>query len=95
MNKFKRQEIAVNGNKIEVVHNLPDTPGLSFEDAVPNWALRTTKYTPDSLCDYINEKMINIGEDKTVALTIDDIIDNFISKMNENIDKKKKSHLPR
>jgi hypothetical protein len=42
--------------EFKIVHNLPEIPGMSFEDAVNNWAHRTSDLTAESLCTYINEK---------------------------------------
>lgn len=39
-----------------VLHNMEDIPGLSFEDAVINWAMRTDVLAADSLCAYIQSK---------------------------------------
>ena len=39
-----------------VVHNLPETFGLSMDCAVESWVHRTNKYTAESLCKYINDK---------------------------------------
>ncbi len=39
-----------------VYQNLPDTPGLSINDAIDNWSIRTKKYTAASLCNYIARK---------------------------------------
>ena len=45
-----------NGHKFTVVHNLPDVPGLRIQDAIANWEVRTSKYTAESLINYINSK---------------------------------------
>ena len=42
--------------KFQVVHNLPNIKGLSFDDALENWVYRTNKYTSKSLCEYIMNK---------------------------------------
>lgn len=42
--------------KFSVIHNLPETPGLSLMDAVENWLIRTKKYTAKSLCKYVKNK---------------------------------------
>lgn len=49
---------SVNGKPVRftIIHNLPDTAGLSFDDALANWMVRTNKHTAKSLCDYINSK---------------------------------------
>jgi hypothetical protein len=44
--------------KFSVYHNLPDTFGLSLQDALENWFIRTDKYTAASLCNYIKNKGI-------------------------------------
>lgn len=51
-------EFTINGKeyKLRIVHNMPKTKGLSLSDAIPNWAIRTTKHTAQSLCNYIMEK---------------------------------------
>jgi len=40
----------------KVYHNLPDTFGLSFEDAFNSWLYRTRSFTGKSLCKYIMSK---------------------------------------
>lgn len=40
----------------EVEHNMPEVLGLSLQDAVENWAVRTDDPTPESLIAYINSK---------------------------------------
>lgn len=42
--------------KFSVVHNLPETRGVSFNDALTNWIERTEYFTAASLCRYIEEK---------------------------------------
>jgi len=42
--------------EFNVEHNLPNIPGLSFNDAVVNWVYRTDDYTAESLSKYINDK---------------------------------------
>lgn len=51
--KFK-----VYGKKIEfsIIHNLPETFGMSFNDALNSWVYRTKIFTAKSLVDYINSK---------------------------------------
>lgn len=51
--KFK-----VNGKPVSfsVIHNLPETFGLSFNNALDCWLARTKKYTAKSLVKYINSK---------------------------------------
>lgn len=51
--KFK-----ANGKEVEfkIIHNLPDTFGLSIEDALNNWIPRTEKHTADSFVSYISFK---------------------------------------
>jgi hypothetical protein len=48
----------VNGKPISfvVIHDLPNVRGLSFDDALNNWLVRTLDYTPESLCKYILSK---------------------------------------
>ena len=43
-------------HKFTVVHNLPEISGLSLDDAVCNWFVRTKDYSADSLCKYIMSK---------------------------------------
>jgi hypothetical protein len=49
-----------NGNKIHqsfnVIHNLPEVFGLSLNDAIQNWSVRTDNFSVQSLCSYINSK---------------------------------------
>jgi hypothetical protein len=42
--------------RFKVIHNLQDVHGLSLEDAVNSWVVRTNEFTAISLCNYINEK---------------------------------------
>lgn len=51
--KFK-----VKGKPVQfsVIHNLPDVFGLSFDNALDNWIVRTKEYTAESLCQYIMSK---------------------------------------
>lgn len=43
-------------HKFKVIHNLPEIFGLSMENAVNSWVVRTKVYTADSLCKYIMSK---------------------------------------
>lgn len=47
-----------NGKKrvVAVVHNMPETPGLSFDDAFNNWVHRTTEHTSESFVAYVRSK---------------------------------------
>lgn len=45
-----------NGTKLTICHNMPETQGLSIEDALPNWLARTRDYTAQSFVDYIMSK---------------------------------------
>lgn len=60
MKELKRAniEFKLRGNliKFTIVHNLPKTFGLSLEDALQNWLVRTDIFTADSLCKYIMSK---------------------------------------
>lgn len=42
--------------KFSVIHNLPETSELSFENAFENWMHRTDTFTAKSLVKYINSK---------------------------------------
>ena len=42
--------------EFEIVHNLPNVPGICFDNALENWLARTTEYTAESLCKYILRK---------------------------------------
>jgi hypothetical protein len=42
--------------KFSIIHNLPNRPGMRFEDAVENWCARTKDFSPESLCAYIMDK---------------------------------------
>lgn len=42
--------------KFKIYHNLPETQGLSFQNAFDSWVIRTNKPTAKSLCDYIKNK---------------------------------------
>lgn len=42
--------------KFSVYNNLPDTHGLSIQDAVDNWVVRTDTFTALSLCEYVMSK---------------------------------------
>jgi len=53
--RFKVEDISIS---FDVYHNLPNTKGLSIDDAVENWVNRTKKYTAKSLCKYINDKSL-------------------------------------
>lgn len=52
----------VDGKPIQfkVIHNCPETAGLSMNDAVTNWVHRTDEYTAESLCAYVNSKGASI-----------------------------------
>ena len=39
-----------------IVHDLPDTPGLSFDDALQNWLARANEFTAESFCKYVLSK---------------------------------------
>lgn len=39
-----------------VYHNLPDTFGLSVENAFDSWLFRTNTYTAASFCKYVMSK---------------------------------------
>jgi len=60
MAKVTRSEVSfkANGKQISlvVIHDLPNKPGLSIEDALQNWLARTVDYTSESLCKYILSK---------------------------------------
>jgi hypothetical protein len=51
--KFK-----VNGKPVSfsIIHNLSETFGLSFNNALDSWLVRTKKHTAKSLVKYINSK---------------------------------------
>lgn len=51
-------KIKVGGKEVilEIVHDLPETFGMSIQNAVDNWLIRTDDYTAQSLCDYIKAK---------------------------------------
>ena len=42
--------------EFEIIHNLPNVPGVCFDDALENWLARTAEYTAESLCRYILSK---------------------------------------
>ena len=44
--------------KFAIIHDLPKIPGLRIEDALENWLARTSEYTAESFCEYINDKPI-------------------------------------
>lgn len=44
----------------KVIHNCPETEGLSMNDAVINWVHRTDEYTAESLCAYVNGKGVSV-----------------------------------
>lgn len=46
--------------KFEVVHDMPNTFGLSLKDAVHNWVSRTDSFKLNSLIKYINSKEPNV-----------------------------------
>lgn len=53
--------------KFNIVHNLPDVPGLCIEDALVNWSARTSEITAESFCEYVNSKntgFVCITEDR-------------------------------
>ena len=60
MEKFFKSDVQFNVGKKQVkfsiIHNMPETHGLSFNDALNNWLPRTNDYTAQSLIDYINSK---------------------------------------
>ena len=39
-----------------IYHNLPDTNGLSIENAFDNWLFRTSNYTSSAFCKYVMSK---------------------------------------
>jgi len=43
-------------HKFRVLNNMPDTHGLSLNDAVDNWVHRTDDFSAQSFCDYVNSK---------------------------------------
>jgi hypothetical protein len=51
-------EFMVNGKKIKfsIIHDMPETKGLSFSDALTNWVYRTNEYTAESFVEYVNSK---------------------------------------
>jgi len=62
-NTLFKSEVHLEGNdevgktiKFNIIHNMPDVPGLRIEDAVENWIPRTDKYTANSFCEYVNSK---------------------------------------
>lgn len=40
-----------------IIHNLPEVPGLSVQDALDNWLQRTDDYTDTSFANYIRSKV--------------------------------------
>ncbi len=59
MNFFKSEvSLNVGGKQVKfsVIHNLPETFGLSFENALENWMHRTDTFTAKSLVKYIKSK---------------------------------------
>jgi hypothetical protein len=51
--KFKADDISYH---FKIIHNLPDTPRMSFIDAVNSWLLRYEELTDTDLVRYINSK---------------------------------------
>ena len=51
-------QFEANGKPVSfaIIHNLPNVRGLSFDDALNAWLVRTIDYTPESLCEYIRSK---------------------------------------
>ena len=51
-------QFKVDGKQVNftVIHNLPETFGLSFNNALDSWLARTQKFTAKSLVNYINSK---------------------------------------
>lgn len=45
-----------NGTTFTICHNMPETLGLSIQDAFQNWIARTNKYTDNSFVAYIDSK---------------------------------------
>lgn len=57
MKGFTKHFVSVLSNKnFFIWHNLPDTPGLSIEDAFENWVALTHRYSAKSFVSYINSK---------------------------------------
>lgn len=55
--EFSESVIQLSNNAIfKVYHNLPEIKGLSLDDALQNWLVRTNKFTAGSLCAYIRKK---------------------------------------
>jgi hypothetical protein len=50
--------------RFSVYHNLPDTFGLSIENAFDSWLFRTSNYTPGAFCRYVMSK-----QDEYVCMT--------------------------
>jgi hypothetical protein len=74
--KFTKSEVEfkVNGRQVKfvIIHNLPDTPGLSFDDALQNWVNRTTIFTAESLCEYSlskNTEYVVMTEERFLKMT--------------------------
>ncbi len=45
-----------NNEKFYIYHNLPETHGLSINDAFQNWIVRTKNYNEKSFVDYVLSK---------------------------------------
>ena len=60
MRKLTKSDVQFNVGKqkikFAIIHNMPLTFGLSFNDAMENWLVRTNIHTPESLVKYIKSK---------------------------------------
>lgn len=55
--QWKQEHLGLsNGTKFIICHNMPETQGLSIEDAMVSWLARTDEYTAQSFVDYIMSK---------------------------------------
>lgn len=43
-------------HRFKVINDMPETHGLSHNDAVTNWVHRTDNYSAQSFCDYVESK---------------------------------------
>lgn len=61
-----------------IYHNMPEIPGLSFNDAMENWLARTSDFTDKSLVSYIMSK--NTGYTALTKESYDLILENTLPK---------------
>lgn len=49
-------KVGDNDVKFSIIHNMPESFGLSFNNALDSWIVRTDDYSDESLVNYIKQK---------------------------------------